>query len=269
VSALATLPMYDLPELLEDTDAFWRAIAARLRGHGRTDVPERLSRDASPEAGWRDSRLVLSQTCGYPLTHGLGAHLRVVATPSYAAAGCEDATHRSAVMVRADVGHVPASALRGTRAAVNAFDSHSGMNALRAFVAPHARDGRFFSEVVETGSHRASISALRDGRADAAAIDAVTLALIEEVSPRELSGLEILAWTDPTPCLPFVTRRDASDEMLFDLQSALDDVVRDPALRDVCARLRISHVTPSRVEDYEAIMEMERFAARCGYPMLD
>ena len=42
---LAALPWYDLLELQESTDAFWRILARQLRDLGVDDAPESLCRD--------------------------------------------------------------------------------------------------------------------------------------------------------------------------------------------------------------------------------
>jgi ABC-type phosphate/phosphonate transport system substrate-binding protein len=68
--------------------------------------------------------------------------------------------------------------MRGTICAVNGRESHSGMNALRALVAPASHAGRFFAEVKVTGTHAASIAMVQSSAADIAAIDCVTHALI-------------------------------------------------------------------------------------------
>ena len=71
---------------------------------------------------------------------------------------------------------------------VNSLESHSGANALRALVAPESRKGRFFSRVRTSGSHAGSIAALVQRRADVAAIDCVTYALLDRYRPSCLAG---------------------------------------------------------------------------------
>src|SRR6185436_5833717 len=99
VVTIAALPMYDLPELVGETDALWSAIAESLRASGVRDVPRTLTRDRSPAELLVDPELLLAQTCGYPLTHEVGDALTVVATPSYRAPGCEGSGYRSLVVV--------------------------------------------------------------------------------------------------------------------------------------------------------------------------
>jgi hypothetical protein len=64
---LASLPMYDWPEIRSATDAWWAGIARHAGlGFPLTRVPDYAEL-------WRRDDLVFSQTCGYPFTHGLAA----------------------------------------------------------------------------------------------------------------------------------------------------------------------------------------------------
>ena len=72
---IATLPMYDWPEVREATDDFWAAMARCLG----SDV--RLSRPEDFAAAWTREDLLFSQTCGYPFTHALKDKVSLVATP--------------------------------------------------------------------------------------------------------------------------------------------------------------------------------------------
>src|SRR6187399_1868093 len=94
-AGVAGLPMYDLIEVREATDAWWHALALRLRAHGIADAPDELERAGDFEATWTSPNLVLAQTCGYPLTHALAGRVRVVATPRYRAPGCKGPSYAS------------------------------------------------------------------------------------------------------------------------------------------------------------------------------
>ena len=96
----ASLPMYDLPEAREWTDRLWIAIAEELREDGVAGVPDALERLPDHHAAWRPDGLLLSQSCGYPVATALHRALRVVATPHYAAPGCDVHHYASAVVVR-------------------------------------------------------------------------------------------------------------------------------------------------------------------------
>ncbi|PFW69798.1 phosphate ABC transporter substrate-binding protein, partial [Bacillus sp. AFS075960] len=97
------------------------------------------------------------------------------------------------------------------RAACNGADSHSGMNAFRHAVAPHAHDGRFFGSVTSFGSHLNVLRALGAGEADCAAIDCVTFAYVRDALPALLNDVRVIDMTAPAPGLPFIASRALGD----------------------------------------------------------
>lgn len=215
MSALvAALPMYDWPELQAGNDAAWATIRDRLRATG-LDAPERLARERTDlQALWRDPNLLLSQTCWGPMELGLAASVRVVGQPDYSAfEGGEGAYYSSAVVMRAEAPRgsgLPIDRLRGFRFAFNSTDSRSGYLGLKADMEAAGEALSVFSQMVETGGHRASIAAVADGRADVAAIDCKTwhLAKLYEPTARKLS---VVGWTSMRLGLPFITSRDTDD----------------------------------------------------------
>ena len=265
---IASLPMYDLEPLREATDAWWRGIAAALRRHGFEDVPDALDRTADRYDHWSSPDLLLSQTCGYPLIRDFADRLRVVAVPFYDAPRCQGADNCSLVIVKAESPVRSLEDLRGGRAAVNGFDSQSGCNTFRAAVAPLARDGRFFDEVVETGRHEFSMRMVAEGAADVCAVDCVTHALLSDTMAEAVAGTRVLAVTPHAPNLPYVTPVGRSEEEVRAMQMALLEAAEDSGTAAARARLRLVGfaVLPQRV--YERIEAMERQAADMGYPEL-
>ncbi len=146
MTRVASLGMYDFPWLREATDAFWGLMRDGLREAGVDGVPDELERERPLREIWRDPNLLLAQTCGYPLVTELAGRVRLVATPIYDLPGCDGVLHRSFVVVRADDPARELADLRGRRCAVNGFDSNTGMNLLRAAIAPLAQDGAVFRE---------------------------------------------------------------------------------------------------------------------------
>lgn len=218
----ASFGMYDEPEFAAANDALWTGVEARLRGAGIAGVPARLTRGGPLGAVWTDPRLLLAQTCGWPLVTTLAGRVTLVATPCYALPGCEGPLHRGFVVVREDDPADTPAALRGRVFALNGWDSNSGMNLARALFAPLAREGRFFGAVVVTGAHRASLAAVASGRADTACVDCVSFGLLRRHAPGTVAGLRVLAETAPVPALPFITRADAPPEETAALRAALD-----------------------------------------------
>jgi ABC-type phosphate/phosphonate transport system substrate-binding protein len=164
---------------------------------------------------------LLGQSCGYPAMTRFKDTLRIIATPLYSAPGCEGTTHRSFVIVPASSGAESLSDLRGKRFALNSWDSNSGMNLPRLAFAPLASQGRFFGEIIETGSHAGSLAVVAGVGADAAAIDCVTHALLARHRPSLVARTRVLAATAPGPSLPFVTSHHVDETVVAALREAL------------------------------------------------
>jgi ABC-type phosphate/phosphonate transport system substrate-binding protein len=248
---IASLPMYDWPEVRAATDAWWEGLARHL------GVEIGLDRRPDYFAVWRRQDLTFSQTCGYPLTHEFKGLLNYISTPHYAVAGCEGANYCSMVLTRENQ---PLESFRGAVAAVNNPDSMSGMLALKLVFAPFATGGKFFSKAVESGGHVNSMIAVRDGHADVCAIDAVCVAMATRYRPDYLQGLVEVARSPLVPSLPFVTRKPNMDVM----RQALVAAFRDESLHEVRGQLFLGGQSVLRPNAYERITDLERDMQRAG-----
>ena len=269
---IASLPMYNVTpqhavswrSLLSDcVDAFARAA-------GPAEVAIVDATDGELLQHWGRNDLLLSQTCGFPYRMlGLASAVHLIATPLFDAPGCEGPRYRSALVVSAQAwqrGATTVAACRGLRAACNSADSHSGMNALRHAVAPHARDGRFFSSVHWTGSHAATLNALASGTADIGAIDCVTLALLRDAHPERLEGVRIIGMTASAPGLPLIASRALGEDRAEALRDALDAAHAADPERARTLRLRgFARLTP---DAYDEIADIANSAAQQGYAAL-
>lgn len=234
---IASLPMYDFPEVRDATDALWAAIANRLG----SDVM--LDRGVHYSDAWRRDDLLFSQTCGYPLTHQFRGVLTYVATPHYAVEGCDGPRYSSVLLAR----HAkPVVAFDGCIGAINTVDSMSGMLGLRLCIRP--------SKEVLSGSHFASMEMVRSGAADICAVDCVTYALARRYRCQAVEGLVEIARSPLVPGLPYVTR--SGD--VGDLRSALTFVFADPALAVHRKALMLSGVSVMDADAYEVIVALER-----------
>lgn len=265
---VAALPMYDLPELRWATDALWEVLAAELAELGIA-APLVLDRRADHTAAWREPGLLLGQTCGYPLVTELRGHVRVVGTPVYDASGCAGPAYSSWLVVRVGDPAQTLEDLRGRQVAFNAVTSQSGYNALRALVAPLARQGRFFAGATTTGGHAASLAAVVSGAADLCAIDCVTWALLARHRPAATQGLRPIGQTAAVPALPLITAAATDDATLLQLRAALRTALAAPELADARAALLLRDVAVLDEAVYGTILEQERAALALGYPALD
>ena len=224
---IAILPMYDWEEVREATDRLWGLIHDAL-GARAIAAPRTLTRGVDMWQAWQSPDLVLGQTCGFPFRTRLHGKVRLVGTPDYQLPGAAPGYYYSQLVGRADETRDMAE-LFGLRLAANGTDSQSG------WAAPlnHAAGkGWPVGKTVLTGAHVESARAVAEGRADIAALDAVTWRLITAHRPELAGRLRVLGRTEPaTPGLPYITAtgRDAGA-----IAAAVDDAVRalSPADRD-------------------------------------
>ncbi len=257
---IAGLPMYDHSWLHPAHDRLWEMIRDRLRARG-IDAPQRLSRDRDIAVVWNDSGLLLGQTCGYPLWKTLRYKVEVLGAPIYGFSGCEGPNHRSFLVAHRDNAKTTLAEFRGDRAAVNSFDSNTGMNLFRAAVAPLAEGKPFFADVVETGGHAWSVFAIVEGRADIAAVDCVTYALLASGAPHLVQQIKVIGETAASPALPFI----ASRALPAATRAAVRQVLRElPPI----PQLGLTGVAFLPETAYVRIEELEREAAELDYPNL-
>jgi ABC-type phosphate/phosphonate transport system substrate-binding protein len=266
---IAGLPMYDLPGLEAHHDRVWGAIGNHLRAAG-VDAPSQLTRHEPPTTLWTEPDLLLSQTCGYPLVKHLAGRVRLVATPKYRALGCDGPNHRSLIIVRRNDPRTSLEQFRGARCALNDEASNTGMNLLRAEIAPLMRHGgeAFFEVVTLTGSHSASVDAVAENEADIAALDCVTYALLQRLHPVNLTRIRVLAFTAQTPGLPLIAAASTPPNVIKALQNALDSVAGDQEIKPSLDALLIDGFTQVPAAHYRAVLHTEQIAVTQGYPRL-
>jgi ABC-type phosphate/phosphonate transport system substrate-binding protein len=234
---IASLPMYDRPETAAANDRLWAGIRDRLRAEG-LPAPEALIRGASdlwPQ--WTSADLVLSQTCGFPYRTRLHGQVLLVGTPDYGVDGCAPGYYRSVFVARADDPRDRIDQFDGAGLAYNEAMSQSGWAAPQAHA---ARIGIRLLSVLETGAHEQSARAVAQGRADVAALDAVTWRLLQRFDP-VTRNLREVGLTDPTPGLPLITSQTHDPDILFDvLAEAIADM--PDADRDLTGLLRLVRI---------------------------
>ena len=245
--------MYDWPEVHGAVDALWAAIYWGLRDAG-IDAPEGVWRPDRPEDLWSHPDLLIGEICGYQIVNELRGRVEVLGVLDRGVDGCEPGDYRSVLVCRDDDSAVGLEDFRDRTVAVNGHRSQSGYGALVHEVAPLAVDGRFFDSEVTTGSHRGSMRAVADGRADVAAIDEVSWRLGLDHEP-VVDRLRIAAWTEPAPGVPLVTSwtnaglRDRLNDAISTAVADLDVKVREP--------LHLYGYRPRPTSDYEVIAERQ------------
>lgn len=208
---IASLGMYDSGPAMAANDRLWALIRDGLRAADHP-APDALTRgEAAYWPAWRAHDLTLSQTCGYPYRTGLHASVTYVGTPDYGVQGCPAGYYCSVFVVRSDDPRQTLAAFDGARFAYNDSLSQSGWAAPQTHAASL---GLRLPAAVRTGGHRPSALAVAEGRADIAALDAVTWAMMQQDDP-VTPALFPLARTTPTPGLPLIAAAGADADLLF------------------------------------------------------
>jgi phosphonate transport system substrate-binding protein len=126
------------------------------------------------------------------------------------------------VVVRADDVAQTFGDLRGRRVGYNDAISLSGRLALLIHLAKIGEDLSYFSETIGTGSHDASLAALRDGLIDTATIDATTLRLRRNAGDPLAANVRVIEGLGPHPIQPIVIRADLAEHQVVHVHRVLN-----------------------------------------------
>lgn len=242
---ITALRMYDLPEIREPLQELWSSIAARLES-----APIGLSWDGDMVGQWLHPQLVLGQTCGWPLVTALRNRVTVVGAFRYDLPGSAEGSRYRSVLVATE--KRPLASFGGGVAAINDWDSLSGRVSLSVAIAAHGSPGSFFAETIHTGSHLASIEAVRSGDADLASIDAVSHALFERHRPELTAGLVVVGHGPLVPTLPLITARADPAALRIAIETSLADPTTAPCRR----QLLITGFDPVNFASYESLANL-------------
>lgn len=235
---IANLMMYRRPELDGAIARYWGLIRTNLVAAGLA-APEALSQDAEEFSVWTDPELVLSQTCGMPYRLWLHDRVELVGTPDFGVEGCAPGYYRSVLVVRADDPRTRIEAFQDAMFAFNETFSQSG------YAAPYwhviARMG-WFEHSLRTHGHLNSARFVAEGKADIAALDAVSWRLIRDYEPFA-EKLRVLDLTAPSPGLPLITAKGQPADTIFDaVQEAITQLNgSDRQLLGLKSIIRIPH----------------------------
>lgn len=215
---IASLGMYDRAETAAANDALWAGIR-----HGLGFGPDELDRTSGFWDIWQSPDLLFSQTCGMPYRIKLHGSVQLIGTPEYGLPDVPPGYYYSVMVVRSgDSGDF--GEYQDQRLAYNGPDSQSGWAAPQNYA---AELGFRFEKLFCSGGHLASATAVANGDADIAALDAVTWDMINAYEG-VAKDLKIIQKTTPTPGLPYITslRQDA-DAIFAATQDSIDGLQDD------------------------------------------
>jgi len=236
--------MYMRPETVDAHNVYWSLIKKHLTKNG-IECPAQLSAPEDLYENWNDPALLLSQTCGMPYRNSLHNKVQLIGTPDFKLDGCPPGYYRSAVVVRREDKNKTLDDFKQAVFVYNSDDSQSGFGSV--YLLCKSRDF-WFRNRIASGSHRESTIAIAEGRADIAAIDAVTWRLIQTFDSHA-GNLSVIDWTDPTPGLPYITSLGNNGPLLYDaLSAAIEELTEETRqLLGIHAMVKIS------AEDYCAV----------------
>ncbi|SHI59999.1 phosphate/phosphite/phosphonate ABC transporter substrate-binding protein [Wenxinia saemankumensis] len=196
----AAFPMYDRPETAAAHDALWADLRDRLRQAG-IDAPEALDRDVPYMDGWARDDLLVGQICNLPLRALHCERLTVLGCGDYGLPDCPPGHYHSVLVVRHDDPARTAEEAAGHRLAYNDPMSCSGWGAVWTWAESR---GLRLAPHLETGAHADSLAAVAEGRADLAAIDSITWAMLRRWDPAARE-VRVVGRTGTSPGQSFVT----------------------------------------------------------------
>jgi ABC-type phosphate/phosphonate transport system substrate-binding protein len=208
---IASLGMYDFGPAQAANDWLWALTRDALRAAGHA-APDALTRgEAAYWPAWESPDLTLSQTCGYPFRARLHDKVTLVGTPDYGLEGCPPGHYRSVFVARKDD---PRQTLVDFANAPMAFNEDLSQSGWAAPTTHLLGLGLTPRPTLRSGGHRLSAQAVAEGRADYAAVDALTWAMLQGLDPAA-DALKVIATTTPTPALPYIAAPTANGLALF------------------------------------------------------
>ena len=258
---IVSFPMYNFAPLAGAYRRYWRDLRLHLSQNAllaSVELPvqcnDSLELQKDLLAHWRDPQLLLSQSCGYPFVHLLHDQVSYVASYSYEQPYCtKEAQYCALLIVHQDEQRSDLQDFAQTTAVCSAPDSFSGMEALRWMIAPYVQDENkgFFQSRFYSGSHRASLAALKAKQAQITSVDCVTWHFLSSFYPQELESLRMFAQSPEVPSLPLIT---SHQRFVAPLRAALE-AVKPPE------ELKITAVH-NRSKDYSIFKEIKKIKAR-------
>lgn len=236
--------MYLRPETIDAHHSYYSLIRKHLTARG-IESPETFTQPEHLYSDWESPQLFLSQTCGMPYRVTLHGKVQLIGTPDLQLEGCSPGYYRSAMVVRHDDADKDLTDFKESVFIFNSDDSQSGYATAYQLTQKH---GFWFQHRIPSGSHRESAFAVAEGRADIAAIDAMTWRMLTAYETYT-EKLSIIGWTEPTPGLPYITSLSNDADSMYDAISAAIDKLPS----DVRAQLHIHSLVKISADDYLAV----------------
>ena len=133
----------------------------------------------------------------------------------------------SDVIVRRNSSYTSFDALQGSRWAFNEEASHSGYNIVSYSLLMRGKTFDFFGSMLKTGSHFASLQAVLENKADAAAIDSHVLDAWFQQKPKLAQQLRVVEMLGPSTIPPIVASTRVDTHTRQQIQEILCSMHKD------------------------------------------
>ena len=249
--------------------AAWEALFAWAAEEA--GVPLRVIDHAFPaplDELWAREDLGAAFMCGWPFARS-ATRPRLVAAPipAHPRYGGQP-VYVTDFVVRADSPFRRLEDTFGHRLAYTAEESHSGFNAVRHHLLRYRTTGRpkLYAEMVgPLVTPRRVVEAVRDGHAEVGPLDGFAHDLLRRHDPDFVSGLRVVATTDPAPIPALVASPGCSEEIIVRLRDALVTVGTRPELARLREDLCIARFVAVKPESYQLTDHWAQEAEAAGH----
>jgi ABC-type phosphate/phosphonate transport system substrate-binding protein len=245
--------MYPFEPIRPAWDTLWTAVHRSAPW-----TPSTLRWTDDVHATWSDPNCVVGQACGWPVAALLRDTVEVVGAFTLTVPGARGHRYRS-VLVGRDGRPLSELVDAGAIAVANSADSLSGWISFLAAARDAGATGRWPGEVIWSGAHIESLRHLRDGRADVACIDAISLTHIKRHYPDLVAGLHEIGNGPLVPSPPVIVPAATPGAIVDSLRDALTWAVSAAAVADACSALCIDGFVSLDRTEYTTTLQLVTF----------
>ncbi|MBW4444691.1 MAG: PhnD/SsuA/transferrin family substrate-binding protein [Plectolyngbya sp. WJT66-NPBG17] len=247
---------------------YYQTVARLISRSLRCDIQFRTY-DRDPLIDLQENQVDLAFICGLPfIRHDRIApeQFSAIAAPVMQAERYQNRpVYFSDIIVQTDSPFQTFADLAGSTVCYNDPGSNSGYYLLR-YRLLQEQQTRFFSYVVQSGSHQRSIRWIIEGKADCAAIDSTVLEQELRVFPELAQQIRIVESSNPCPMPPIVAAQHLGKDLIDQIQAAL--LQPDPELKATMAQMNVKRYAVVNTQDYDAIAQLYDKVTRSCFSQL-
>ncbi len=156
--------------------------------------------------------------------------------------------------------------LKGKSYAFSEMTSNSGYNLPRAkLISIGARDWKYFSRVVVSGSHEESIRLVASGAVDASSVDSLVLDYDRMLQFAEAHNVRIIEHLGPAGIPPVVISKKADQSIKKPLMNVMLRMHNDPEGKKILEKAMMVRFDPPADRNYDDIRAYEKTAKYAGF----